>query len=178
MIHDVRDVQQLEEITSKITREIDRAAIRYIPKKSIDPMKNSELPSNIKDLIRDRNRARKRFQSTRSGEHRERANQLTAVIRKQIRVHVNEVYAKRIKGVNATDGSIWRLTRNLKKKPHTLNSIENPDGTATFTEEGVANKIAEAFQKFHNTPPTDQATEEEVRKTVSEFLTQNPDPQV
>ncbi|GJQ88739.1 hypothetical protein Trydic_g21044, partial [Trypoxylus dichotomus] len=151
-----------------------KAADKTIPVKTVDPFKYSELPIDVRNLIRCRNRLRKLYQRTRRREDREEFQRLSTVIRRRVRQHRDEIYEERLRRINPRDGSIWRLNKHLRSQRTKIYSIDNPDGTAALQDRDIAANLAGAFEEYHNTPETDPATETQVEESLRSFYLHNP----
>ncbi|GJQ68551.1 hypothetical protein Trydic_g17117 [Trypoxylus dichotomus] len=153
MDNDIDTTDQLEQLVNALSNKIASAADKCIPHKTIDLQKNEQLSDEIKNLIWQRNTLRKWFQASRNTTYEQDANQL--------------------RGISVRDGSIWRLTRNLRRSRPIILPLKKPNGDAVTSTE-IAEEIANGFEAFYLTPETSPGHQDTVNYTVSSFLTNNP----
>lgn len=174
MVHSIQDTQTLEDAVLRITKNINAAANKSIPNKTINPHKYSELPPDILSKIRERNMVRRNYQRARNPALLEDFKRLNHQIKTAIAEHRNKTYADRLKKINPADGSLWRLNRHLRKPYHPVSSIHDDGCLTALSEQDVANKIASTFQNNHCIPDTDRETQDMVDREVTSYLLCNP----
>lgn len=174
VVYKIDDITDLESITAKFTSSIKDAIEKSIPKKTIDPTKYGELPTSVMDLIRERDRTRRRYQATRDPRLMQTVKQLRTRIRTKISEHKNETFAKRLSELNVKDGSVWRLNKYLRRKYHNVSSLISEDGAMLTNDEDMAEDFATTFEKYHQMPATDAETVEDVEEQLAEFFLNAP----
>ncbi|KAK9710004.1 Endonuclease-reverse transcriptase [Popillia japonica] len=172
--HNINTVEELDKIVETFTNSITSAIKKTIPQKTINPYKFNELPPQIVAHIAERNRHRRLYQRTRDPLHHQQMKQYSRIIRQEIAEYRSTSYAKRLRGVNVKDGTVWKLNKHLRKKYSCINAIQNEDGTVLMRREDIAEIMADTFLKYHNTPSTDANTEGMVVHSLNTFLLQNP----
>ncbi|GJQ81842.1 hypothetical protein Trydic_g23159 [Trypoxylus dichotomus] len=170
MVNDLDTTHKMEDTVDALTTKIASAADRSVPYRTIDLERSNQLSDEIKNLIRQRNALRKRFQATRNTDYKKEANRITARIRKEIRAHKIKTFAQKLTGINVKDGYIWRLTR---KSRAVIPPLERQNGKVGVTPAEISEEIASDFEAFHLTPETSPQQEDLVKRTVSSFLTNN-----
>ncbi|KAK9679285.1 hypothetical protein QE152_g40140 [Popillia japonica] len=167
-------IADLEDAVEAMTRKIQEAMKVTIPTKKIDPFRSSELPQQVLEEIRERNRLRRRYQRTREAKTRVEMSKANRRIQNSIRQHRNDVYRNRLTKVNVRDGSFWNLTKHLRKQYQPITSLEDENGSIAMEDEEIAAMAARTFDGYHQVPDTDQETVEHVEQVVDLFLLNHP----
>ncbi|KAK9679962.1 hypothetical protein QE152_g39531 [Popillia japonica] len=192
---EIHDTITLDRMVQEFTDKIREVADRTIPLKTVNPFRYNELPLQVAELIKERNRLRKhfqRFQRTRDQDTRREANALTTTIRQMILKHTynerlrnNDTYNERLRNINPYDGSIWKLNRHLRLERRQISVIEDENDTPAFRDQDIAERpafrdqdiaerIATAFEQYHNTPETTPQTEHLVNNTIHNYFLNKP----
>lgn len=103
------------------------------------------LPQDIRDLIRERNRARKRYHRTLAPEDRTEKNRLIAEVRRQLAEYREETWNNRLESLATEDKSLWRMTKILRHKRTTMPPIHGTTGVV-FTEKQKAEAFADNLE--------------------------------
>lgn len=98
------------------------------------------LPPPVKDLIRRRNRARRRAQRTWNPADKAEANALTEAVRRAVRDHRSETWKEKLESLEANDCSLWRMAKILRSDRSTMPPIHG--------ERGVVHTDAEKAEAF------------------------------
>ncbi|GJQ69637.1 hypothetical protein Trydic_g19879, partial [Trypoxylus dichotomus] len=100
IVSDIPDIETLDTLVAAVGAAIRKAADKTIPTRTVDPYKYSQLPNDVRNLIRSRNRFRKLFQRTRRREDRLEFQRLSTEIRCRVRQHRDEIYEERLRRIN------------------------------------------------------------------------------
>ena len=73
----------------------------------------NELPENIKKLINQRNYYRHKYQNRHIYEYKQLYNQLNNVIKNAIHEWRNDTWNNKLKKLNTSDNSLWKLIKKL-----------------------------------------------------------------
>jgi hypothetical protein len=134
---------------NKFTSTIQNTIHNLIKTKTLKP-KQEQLPENIINLIRNKNKTRKLWQNTRNPFYKTLMNSQIKEIKKSIAIHRQKAWADKLQNLNTNDNSLWRMSRSLKKEYKTIPTlIENNDEYMTTSQK--ANILADKFQEVHNT---------------------------
>ena len=98
------------------------------------------MPDYIQDLIRDKNKQRKKWQQTHDPQDALILRQKQLALKKD--KHKNDAWGETIRALSTQDSSLWRLTRRLKNKHTKIPSLQT--GTIQ-TDKQKADTLAESF---------------------------------
>ncbi|GFX52860.1 probable RNA-directed DNA polymerase from transposon X-element [Trichonephila clavipes] len=113
--------------------------------KPITRKTHSYTPQIIKDLITLKNRARKLYHNTLNPIYRTEANRLQAHIKKQVKIHTQQVWTDRLKALNTHDNSIWQIQKNCRRSKSSIPTLTHTTGIAT-SDDQKANALANSFK--------------------------------
>jgi len=120
---DIKAPQELETEVSELTKAIQFAR-GQVGKKIKITRKEDNLPQDIIDLIKYKNRLRKTWQRTRNIQDAQEITRLQQTIRTNIQKHKDNAWADTLRGLSTTDNFLWRLTRKLKNKEDSIPSLQ------------------------------------------------------
>ncbi|XP_045466746.1 uncharacterized protein LOC123675431 [Harmonia axyridis] len=115
LIYDSKELDSAVESLTKIIKTSLDGSTRISPLLS---QKNS-IPEDIKELIREKHRARRRAQNTLSPEDRRVFNQLNARVEEALRKVQNDRWEEKLISLSTEDNSVWRMAKALRsdRKP-------------------------------------------------------------
>lgn len=99
------------------------------------------LPPDIRDLVRDRNRARRRYRRTLAPVDRADVNRLCAEVRRRLQEYRNSKWCQKLEELTTEDCSLWRMTKVLRNQRKPLPPIHGEDGVV-YTDEEKAEAFA------------------------------------
>lgn len=166
--NNISSIECLENELSKFSEAIISARNITSKIKVIRPF-TDQLPDEIINLIKYRNRLRKSWQTHRDLYDKELANTLTQQIKIKIENHRNEEWENKLAKLTPSNGSLWKMTKFLKKEPRiiptlTVNSIDHN------TDERKAEILANTFKETHNIGSTNSDEDQNIINSVSAFL--------
>lgn len=133
------------------------ATIATLPVKPRQPNPSSNLPSDIKQLIINKRRARSIWQSTRLPSHKKNLNYLTNLLKTKLRVHKSEQFELYMKSLQPKNGSLWKATKKLTKYREKIPPLRQENGLLAITDKDKANifasQLAETFKPHPLTTP-------------------------
>ncbi|GFX65633.1 probable RNA-directed DNA polymerase from transposon X-element [Trichonephila clavipes] len=100
---------------------------------------------HIKDLIRQKNRARKPFQRTLNPLHKTEANRLPAIVKKELIIHTQNTWNTKYASLNTQDNSLWHTQKCFRKNRLTIPNLNYSCGIASKDDQ-KANLIANTFE--------------------------------
>ncbi|GFS94614.1 uncharacterized protein TNCV_3649671 [Trichonephila clavipes] len=115
---------------------------------------HSEQPydqGELKELIKDRNKARKTCQQTRHPQHKTKLNRLQNIIKRKIYHYRQQAWEDNISTLNAEDNSLWGIAKAFRKKS-ALNGSTSIALIDTNKTEVIAHSLESQFQlnDIHN----------------------------
>lgn len=166
--NDINSADCLEQEISKFSECLTYARNRTTKIKKIYPHTVS-LPPHIVDLIRLRNRTRKRWQRFRDPLEKMNSESLSRMIKREIQLFKNQEWNNKLQKLNPSDGSLWKVTKTLKKNHFNMPQL-NHDSNIFATDEQKTELLAKTFEKAHNLDRSDSDPDRLIENTVSEFL--------
>lgn len=164
--NNIHNIDILEAETALLTANLQFARNKIAKKICIKPAEDL-LPREIINLIKFKNKIRKRWQRTRNPIDGARVRQLENNIRTQINKHKNNVWTNTLNGLSVQDNSLWKLTRRLKNK---FNKIPSFNQQVPQTDMQKATTIAQHFASVTsgqpNTSPEQDIITNIINKTV------------
>lgn len=139
----------------------------------IPDTKKALLPFNIREMIKEKKRARKMWHLTRNREHKKEYNKLKNQVHKAVFNNMLDKLDKDIEDANNTS-NIWKITRRLTK-PHKncrtqpVYGINGPE----YTDGGKARVLADAVEShLHPAKENDDLSQHfnSIRQEVGTFL--------
>lgn len=109
----------IQHLTELIKNAIKSALAPENPKKS-NSRENSSLPLHIQHLIKEKHKARRIWQRTRTIEIKKRLNQLTRRVKWEIDKNRFNSYKTYLSKLNPNDASLWTATKKILKQRDTI----------------------------------------------------------
>ncbi|GFU04194.1 probable RNA-directed DNA polymerase from transposon X-element [Trichonephila clavipes] len=156
---------QVRELTSEILAAHANAS---------RPMTHSEPPfvqGELKQLFKERNRARKLWQFTKFPQHKTELNRIQNKIKRKVGQYRQQVWEDHLTSLDAEDGFLWGTARAFRKKASPISALNGPNGVAlsdTNKTELIALSLESQFQlnDIHN-PRKDEI----ITNTVDAYVT-------
>lgn len=166
---EILTVQDLDKAVDGLTTHLQGAQERSSRAKIL-PAADKTLPQDLRELIREKNRAKKRYARTLDPLHKRELNQLQARVKDSLKAEYNERFAEKLSILQAKDVSLWRMTKALRQTRAPLPPLQGATGVAIAPEEK-----AEAFASCLEGQCTleeddNRAYHDEVRQFVEERL--------
>lgn len=112
-----------------------------------------KLPTNIIELIKLKNKARKLFQSTRSIIDKQTYYRLVNEVKQLIKENTNNNWKKFLSNLSPKDNSLWQVMRKFTKKSSDIPTlVDNNDISFTLNKD-KCNLFAKTFSKTHQLDP-------------------------
>ncbi|GFX48474.1 uncharacterized protein TNCV_583741 [Trichonephila clavipes] len=129
------------------------------------PFYHTEQPyvqGELKELFKERNKARKTWQHTRHPQHKTVLNRLQNAIKRKIYHYRQQAWEDNLSTLNAEDNSLWGIAKAFRKKTSPISALNGPTGIAlsdTNKTEVIAHSLEEQFHlnDIHN-PRKDEIT--------------------
>ncbi|GFY77105.1 putative RNA-directed DNA polymerase from transposon X-element [Trichonephila inaurata madagascariensis] len=120
--------QEIDSQVSNLTNEILNAHAS-----ASKPFYHSEQPyvqGELKDLIKERNKARKTWQLSRHPQHKAELNRLQNKIKRKIYHYRQQAWEDNLSTLNAEDNSLWGIAKAFRKKSAPISALNGPTGIA------------------------------------------------
>lgn len=143
---DIHDKRSLNFTTITLSQDI-RNALEEAKYTTTHTQNNPySLPPDIRQLIRERNRLKRRAKNTQNPLLNTQANRLTTRIRAMIRELSNQKWEDHLNSLNPEDNSLWRTVRCLKNSSQPIiPPIHGPFGMA-YSDERKADAFASSLE--------------------------------
>lgn len=158
-IFEPETIDQIEEDVELITTLIQSAAWESTPKLRKKQHVIS-YPPNVREMIAQKRRLRKRWQQSRSPVDKTRLNKMTHELSLEIKKYKNESFNNYLEGLNnekASDYSLWKSTKNIKRPIQQISPIHMLNGNWAKTNgqkaELFSSHLANVFSLDNNTTP-------------------------
>ncbi|GFT35244.1 probable RNA-directed DNA polymerase from transposon X-element [Trichonephila clavipes] len=163
--------QEIDSQVSNLTTEI-----LNVHSSAFRPFYHSEQPyvqGELKELIKDRNKARKTWQQSRHPQHKTELNRLQNIIKRKIYHYRQQAWEDNLSTLNAEDNSLWGIAKAFRKKTSPISALNGPTGIAlsdTNKTEIIAHSLESQFQlnDIHN-PHKDEV----ITSVVDAYLDSN-----
>ena len=157
--------REIEDLVAAVQKATDRNS------RLVDAnLHRNDLPREIKDLIAERNRTRRQWQTRGNPQHKHDMKRLNKDIRRQIRIHKNKVFNERFRNLKATDNSLWKATKRYSKRREPIPALEG-NGNVAHSSGEKADLLASTFEKVHDiTNSLHNHKHQEVVRVVENFL--------
>ncbi|GFW21083.1 uncharacterized protein TNCV_2703231 [Trichonephila clavipes] len=119
---------QVRELTSEILAAHTKAS---------RPMTHSEPPyvqGELKQLFKERNRARKLWQFTKFPQHKTDLNRIQNKIKRKVGQYRQQVWEDHLTSLDAEDGSLWGTARAFRKRPPRSPPLMAPTASLSVTQ--------------------------------------------
>ncbi|GBM88804.1 RNA-directed DNA polymerase from mobile element jockey [Araneus ventricosus] len=164
---DINTPEMLENIVERFEEDILAAKIAA---SNPIPQNQNYIDPRIRNIRKERNLARKTFQTTRDPALKRITNKLNKEIIKLSDKLEDENYTNKLVNANTQDGSFWNLTGSFKKKKQDIPTLNGPASIAN-TDTEKANCLAESLEKqLHLNDISHTETETIVQNSVEGFL--------
>jgi hypothetical protein len=139
----LKSVDDLEDAVEHFTRSVQQAAWSSpLPPRNIQPRGRPTYPLYIRELIRERRRARKRWQNFRLPSLRADFNRLNNYLKNVIRKFNSDVYQRRLEALTSTGDSFWSQTKRILRDKEVSQPLKKDDGTWAISNEDKAELFA------------------------------------
>ncbi|KAM0734035.1 putative RNA-directed DNA polymerase from transposon X-element [Formica fusca] len=140
--------QNIDQEVLKFTNSLE-IALKETVNKANRKREDEDLPEEILNLIKTRNRNRRIWQRTRNLTYKDIYKQQINMIKVKISNYRNEVWRKKLSKINIYDKSLWRMTKIFKKKFQTIPTLED-NNIEAFSDDDKAEMIATQYEKVHS----------------------------
>ncbi|GFV40034.1 probable RNA-directed DNA polymerase from transposon X-element [Trichonephila clavipes] len=160
--------------------EFFTAAVRsahQFASKPIANKKHAYTPNYIHNLIRDKNRAKKKYNNTLNPIDKQNYYRLQEKLKKELKKISQENWNNKLESLNTRDNSLWQCQRFFRKKRSNIPSLTSSSGVAN-SDDQKANILASTLQNnfSENKRPGDgrHPIDQEITNTLNNFFDNHP----
>lgn len=176
-IRQLNSTDELEHAVEHLERQI-QTALDTATKTILVPHKDTQLPGDILELIKQKNRARKRYHTTLDPLDKTALNNLNNQIQDKIHEHRNTTWTRKIESLNEdqTDTqALWKLAKNLRQRKQNSISLKHGNNMTTCNTE-TAEVFAQNLEtQFTPNEDKKRTRTQRITKTNHEILNIIPD---
>lgn len=133
----------IQDFTSCI-KDASKAAIPKITNRTMN-----ELPADIIELIKIKNKIRRKWQKRRRRTIKTALNNLINTIGNLIKEYRNQQWEKKLQHVNENSNDVWTTARKFTKKFTRIHFIHSSNNGLVYSASEKANAIADTFEQTH-----------------------------
>ncbi|GFX03215.1 probable RNA-directed DNA polymerase from transposon X-element [Trichonephila clavipes] len=140
------------------------------------PFYHTEQPyvqGELKELFKERNKARKTWQHTRHPQHKIELNRLQNAIKRKIYHYRQQAWEDNLSTLNAEDNSLWGIAKAFRKKTSPISALNGPTGIA-LSDTNKTEVIAHSLEKqFHLNDIHNPRKDEIITNVVDAYMDSN-----
>lgn len=158
----IETTAQLEDELEVLNSSIQQAAWESSPIIHTKFVMKQNYPLEVRELVREKRKARKTWQRTRAPEHKNILNFLCNKLKLLIVQIKNETINKQLRGLSALkddDYSLWKATKGLKRPKMHVPPIKNDDGTWAKSDKQKVSLFAAHLEETFKPLPRQTANE-------------------
>lgn len=149
----IKSGSELEDTVETFTKLIHEAAYLSTPKKFENNGNNVRISAEIRELISEKRRLRRLYQSTRSSLDKTNFNRASQYLKKRLREYKNELVKNFLKNLDIArndEYSLWKATRYLKRPTKRNVPIKDDNGDWCRYDSSKANTFKTHLEKTFN----------------------------
>ncbi|GFX23374.1 RNA-directed DNA polymerase from mobile element jockey [Trichonephila clavipes] len=156
--------------------EFFTAAVRSAHQFASKPIANKNhayTPNYIHNLIRDKNRAKKKYNNTLNPVHKQNYYRLQEKLKKELKKISQQNWNNKLESLNTRDNSLWQCQKFFRKKRSNIPSLSSSSGVAN-SDEQKANTLASTLKNnfSENKRPCDGShpIDKDITNTLNNFF--------
>jgi hypothetical protein len=160
----------IETAVEYLTKSIQEAAWSATPTYEA-PHRKNEISTIVKDKIAEKRHLRKQWQLARTVENKRKLNKATKELKDWIQEEQNrgiQEYLESLRSTDATEYSLWKATRRLKRPLKHNPPIKNEDNTWARNDKEKAIVFSKHLENVFKPFPSGLSTQEE--NEITDFL--------
>lgn len=163
----LKDPNDIDEAAQYLTALIQKGAVLATPEDKCI-MSSNNIPKEIKDLIAEKRRQRKKWQNKRNPNDKRLLNQLTRKIQSLLKERHNESFGNYLLSLSINDNSLWNATKGLKRPQKQVPALKKGPALYARSSAEKANMfgdhLSSVFQPFPPAADTDLEEQTEIEK--------------
>lgn len=140
----IRSPVHIDDAVTNLENSV-RAAIESSTRTKLGKTALYRLPPDLMQLVREKNRAKRRAYTTLDPADRVRACRLQNQLRREIREYREEQWQSRLESMTSDHTAVWKLARALKSPRVKTPALLDANGTLCHTAEEKAEVLADQF---------------------------------
>lgn len=169
-IVDVKFNSEIDEIVELFSTKLLSALDKTVPKKIVTSTRHP-FSADIEFLIKNRNRCRNLYKTTKLQHWKSSMNQLNRQIGRKTAKFNKEIREDSIGELTTNDNSLWQKTKSLKLKSNPIPPLQNKNGNFSFTDSEKAQTFADTFEESHKlTLNQSSINETKVQQSIDKFM--------
>jgi len=143
----INDIRQLEAAVDELTSAISRAMERASSDKELKNKNPILLPLAIRELIREKNRARRRYQHSLDPKDKKVMTALQEEVKSAIREYRNDCWEQMLQELDPQDRNFWRFINRFKNRKESAppRPLHGRHGMV-FTDEDKTEVLADSLE--------------------------------
>lgn len=167
---------EVDHLAQVITESLLAAVKVASPKPTLQRFNGDPLPKTTRELIAAKNRARRRFQFSRSPEDKSTWRRLQQQVKDVLREYSNDKWNTHLSNLRPEDGSLWRTTKSLMGAPRSNPPLRHGQVTALSGSEKAELQATFLESTFQAAETRDQDHVLQIHTEVDTFLRTPSDP--
>lgn len=169
--NNTNSIENIHKEITNITQIIQQAKEKFIPL-ILPKTKQIEIPQEIINDIKYRNRLRRQLQRNRTMQLKNEIAELNTLIRLKLESNKQTHWANFIRKINIKDNSLWKMNKYFKNSSNdtSIPTLHGPNGLVEDEKEKT-NTFARTYQRIHEQTDhmSDNDTERMVNRTIADF---------
>lgn len=141
----VESINQIDEAVMAFENKI-KTAKNSATKVSINQYQRRFLPRHISDLIREKNRARRRVRRWFAQEDKRELNRLKVLVRDALFAYENEKWQERVEELSPDEKSLWKMAKTLRSERTPMPPIHSQLRGVAYTDDDKAEAFADSAE--------------------------------
>lgn len=169
----IDSISEIDTEIQNVTKEINNAYEEATTVK-VKTLNKFKLPSNIKDLIKIKNKVRKKYQKTLNPIYKTEYNRLNKQVKTLCQNHRMDSWNDKISSLCREDNSIWQFAKTVRNTKINNLPLKGPNGNIYLEKDKATifkSTMAEQFSL--NKDPTNPATDILVNNLYDEIINNN-----
>lgn len=168
-VQTITNIPELEKAVEQFTDAIIKA--KNAATRNINNTDQQRLPRLLRELIKRKNQARRRYQRNCSPQSRAEKNRLQNEVSNLLRERAQQQWEQLLQDINMEDGSLWSLTKSLRKTKQNIPPLQTANGLA-YQDAEKTDALAESMEKQFcpNMENGDEEKIEEIKNHVSRYI--------
>jgi len=165
----LRSEEQLDREVQKLIVDIQQSAWENTPEIK-RRLKGNNYPKEIRELIAEKRKTRRRWQKTRAPQVKTELNNLTQQLKREIKELKNDSvssYLRELTNDNNTDYSLWKATKKTNRPTMQTPPIRTTDGKWARSNEQKAQRFADHLEHIFQ-PHESQIEKEKVTEEIAQ----------
>lgn len=155
----LKTAQEIDEATEVFITTVQKCAWAATPKITNKIRNDINIPNEILEMVKQKRKARARWQRTRNPVDKNIFNRLTNKLKNKLKQNREQTYQYYLSNLSKTEHTIWKVTKKDKKPQITKSPIKNNHNEWVRSDQEKADTFAQhleqVFTPHSNIPDTD-----------------------